>query len=90
MDKIENWTKLSKKLIKMLGSCQNHNVFTSFSPPKNIDNFLGKSKLNFWTKNEDFEQCISLPHYYHVGLQKIGIVVVPIFGQANILQLRWI
>ena len=22
-----------------------------------IDNFLGKSKLNFWTKNEDFEQC---------------------------------
>ena len=21
-----------------------------------IDNFLGKSKLNFWTKNEDFEQ----------------------------------
>ena len=24
---------------------------------KKIDNFLGKSKLNFWTKNEDFEQC---------------------------------
>ena len=22
-----------------------------------IDNFHGKSKLNFWTKNEDFEQC---------------------------------
>ena len=22
-----------------------------------MDNFLGKSKLNFWTKNEDFEQC---------------------------------
>ena len=35
---------------------QNHNIFTSFSPKK-IDNFLGKSKLNFWTKNEDFEQC---------------------------------
>ena len=29
---------------------------TTFSPRK-IDNFLGKSKLNFWTKNEDFEQC---------------------------------
>ena len=27
----------------------------SFSPKK-IDNFLGQSKLNFWTKNEDFEQ----------------------------------
>ena len=21
-------------------------------------NFLGKSKLKFWTKNEDFEQCV--------------------------------
>ena len=27
---------------------QNPNIFTSFSPKK-IDNFLGKSKLNFWT-----------------------------------------
>ena len=26
--------------------------------PKKVDNFLGKSKLNFWTKNEDFEQCV--------------------------------
>ena len=32
------------------------NIFTCFSPPK-IDNFLGKSKLIFQTKNEDFEQC---------------------------------
>ena len=23
-----------------------------------MDNFLEKSKLNFWTKNEDFEQCV--------------------------------
>ena len=23
-----------------------------------MDNFLGKSKLNFWPKNEDFEQCV--------------------------------
>ena len=22
-----------------------------------IDNFFGKSKLNFWAKNEDFKQC---------------------------------
>ena len=22
-----------------------------------MDNFLGKSKFNFWTKKEDFEQC---------------------------------
>ena len=26
-----------------------------FHPKKKIDNFLGKSKLVFWTKNEDFE-----------------------------------
>ena len=25
-----------------------------------IDNFFGKSKLNFWTKHEDFEQCVWL------------------------------
>ena len=31
-------------------------VFT----PKKIDNFLGKSKLNFWTNDEDFEQCVSI------------------------------
>ena len=32
--------------------------FHEFFTPKKIDNFLGKSKLNFWTKNEDFEQCV--------------------------------
>ena len=31
--------------------------FHEFFTPIKIDNFLGKSKLNFWTKNEDFEQC---------------------------------
>ena len=29
-----------------------HEFFT-----QKIDNFHGKSKLNIWTKNEDFEQC---------------------------------
>ena len=32
-------------------------TFSRVFPPKKNDNFLGKSKLNFWTKNEDFEQC---------------------------------
>ena len=31
--------------------------FHEFFSPQKIDNFLGKSKLNFWTKNQDFEQC---------------------------------
>ena len=33
-------------------------TFSRVFHPKKIDNFLGKSKLNFWTKNEDFEQCV--------------------------------
>ena len=32
-------------------------TFSRVFHPKKIDNFLGKSKLNFWTKNEDFEHC---------------------------------
>ena len=32
---------------------QFHEFFT-----QKIDNFFGKSKLNFWTKNEYFEQCV--------------------------------
>ena len=30
-------------------------TFSRVFHPQKIDNFLGKSKLNFWTKNEDFE-----------------------------------
>ena len=33
-------------------------TFSRVFHPKKIDNFLGKLKLNFWTKNEDFEQCV--------------------------------
>ena len=32
-------------------------TFSRVFHPKKIDNFLGISKLKFWTKNEDFEQC---------------------------------
>ena len=32
-------------------------IFSRVFHPKKIDNFIGKSKLDFWTKNEDFEQC---------------------------------
>ena len=31
-------------------------TFSRVFHPKKFDNFLRKSKLNFWTKNEDFEQ----------------------------------
>ena len=35
-------------------------TFSRVFHPQKIDNFLKKSKLNFWTKNEDFEQCAYL------------------------------
>ena len=46
-------------LVKSKLSTAKKSKTTIFSPKK-IDNFLGKSKLNFCTKNEDFEQCVKL------------------------------
>ena len=34
---------------------------------RKIDNFLGKSKFNFWTKNEDFEQCVQEENLWEVN-----------------------
>ena len=51
--------------------------FHEFFTPK-IDNFLGKSKLDFWTKNEDFEQyglrlfCILQLLILHFFKQKLA------------------
>ena len=45
-------------LVKSKLSTAKKSKTTTFSRvfhPKKINNFLGKSKLNFWTKNEDFE-----------------------------------
>ena len=47
-------------LVKSKLSTAKKSKTTTFSRvfyPKKVDNFLGKSKLNFWTKNEHFEQC---------------------------------
>ena len=54
--------------------------FHEFFTPK-IDNFLGKSKLNFWTKNEDFEQC------EFKGRQKSTIAIdfaLPLFNSCSV------
>ena len=48
---------------------QNPNIFTSFSPKIFLTICLVKSKLNFWTKNEDFEQC---------ALQKLLLSLLPV------------
>ena len=47
-------------LVKSKLSTAQKSKTTTFSRvfyPNKIDNILGKSKLNFWTKNEDFEHC---------------------------------
>ena len=51
---VDNFSREIKSCqqLKSLKPQHFHEFFT-----KKIDNFLGKSKLNFWTKNEDFEQC---------------------------------
>ena len=51
-------------LVKSKLSTAKKSKTTTFSRvfhPQKIENFLGKSKLNFWTKNEDFEQCVKKP-----------------------------
>ena len=62
-----NFTSFSSKffffffLVKSKLSTAKKSKTTTFSRvfhPSKIDNFLGKSKLIFWTKNEDFEQCV--------------------------------
>ena len=48
-------------LVKSKLSTAKKSKTTTFSRvfhPKKIDNFLGKSKWNFWTKNEDFEHYV--------------------------------
>ena len=64
---IQNFLTIFLLKSKLCSKVQKHNIFTSFSPKK-IDNFLGKSKLNFWTKNEDFEQCV----YKEIGKKSLG------------------
>ena len=39
--------------------------FYEFFTPKKSTIFLGKSKLNFWTKNEDFERCGTINSFSH-------------------------
>jgi len=41
--------------------------------PKKSTIFLGKSKLNFWTKNEDFEQCVCVRRTILVSLSVVDV-----------------
>ena len=47
--------------IRKVKSQHFHEFFT-----QKIDNFHGKSKLNFLTKNEDFGQCDKRGEYFHL------------------------
>ena len=54
---------------------------------KIIDNFLGKSKLNFWTKNEGFEQCALCRLQSQISLS-IKLLQIPTAKRASILVLK--
>ena len=45
--------------------------------------FLGKSELNFWTKNEDFEQCADMIFYSFdfVSVRDGGTTEAPLVGR---------
>merc|ERR1712062_339702 len=45
-------------------------VFSRVFTQNNSTIFLGKSKLNFWTKNEDFEQCVYRAFAFFVHLSQ--------------------
>jgi len=50
--------------------------FHEFFTHKKIHNFLGKSKLIFWTKNQDFEQCVFQSYSSLFQILMIGLLVV--------------
>ena len=49
--------------------------FHKFFTKNKIDNFLGKSKLNFWTKKEDFEQCV-FQVFHHFSSSTLALKVL--------------
>ena len=51
MTKLYNFSREIKVVNRY--KVQNRSIFTQ----NNSTLFLGKSKLNFWTKSEDFERC---------------------------------
>ena len=53
-------------------------TFSRVFHPKKSTIFFGKSKLNFWTKNEDFEQCVKITWFHLVNV-----------GFKSYLFLRW-
>ena len=60
-------------------------TFSRIFHPK-IDNFLGKLKLNFWTKNEDFEQCEVCTSFFNVDWMvdrhlQLSYMMVDVVGQ---------
>ena len=73
--------------IKVVNSqkVQNYNIFTSFSPKKN-------EKLIFWTKSEDFEQCVARVLYWRAFLpSRLALIACcrPDFvSAAKVLSLR--
>ena len=67
-------------------------TFSRVFTPKKIDNCLGKSKLNFWTKNEDFKQCVVVVNHrkclilQHYKLSVFCLQNGASFGKSQLLN----
>ena len=70
-------------LVKSKLSTAKKSKTTTFSRvfhQKKIDNFLGKSKLIFWAKNENFEQC-RLPSFWRENSNILTLVYSKIWRE---------
>ena len=82
-------------LVKSKLSTAKKSKTTTFSRvfhPRKIDNFLGKSKLNFWTTNEDFEQCVPLTICITAALDILHTVSLvdrlPVDSSSDLCQVK--
>ena len=57
-------------------------AFSRVFHPQKIDNFLRISKLDFWTKNEDFEQCAKVSDWNEIMYQYLNF-------HAKIIKLQF-
>ena len=77
--KIQFWQNLKIFLVKSKLSTAKKSKTTTFSRvfhPKKIDNYFEISKLNFWTKNEDFEQCARKHFEFEFSRQKSTVKII--------------
>ena len=67
-------------------------AFSRVFTQNNWTTFLGKSKLNFWTTNEDFEQCVPLTICITAALDILHTVSLvdrlPVDSSSDLCQVK--